>query len=329
MSNLNAKRIADVFGSLLNSNYPESFKYAEITDMKINKQTRELRLSAVCAANFEKADTICDSFEEVVKSALGLEKVFINLSVPEKEEAPAEDPMETLRKMQAEVDEQNKVEKKKAIEEEEEAKPHHIEPGIPLYLETAKLIYGQKIGKMPKKISDVHFDDGRVAVWGDVFGLEIRETRDKRKKIINFNIKDETGAYPVKIFQPVADVKDLCANLKNGMTVIILGDVIYDNYKKEYILEAKAIAKVKKIVRTDDSEEKRVELHMHSNMSMMDAMTDAGKLVERAAQWGHKAVAITDHGVLQGYPAAFQAGQDNGIKVTILLTVTAMFIRIP
>ncbi|MCQ2489509.1 MAG: PolC-type DNA polymerase III [Clostridia bacterium] len=283
--------------------------------MKINKQTRELRLSAVCAANFDKADTICDSFEEVVKSALGLEKVVINLSVPEKEEAPAEDPMETLRKMQAEVDEQNKVEKKKAIEEEEEAKPHHIEPGIPLYLETAKLIYGQKIGKMPKKISDVHFDDGRVAVWGDVFGLEIRETRDKRKKIINFNIKDETGAYPVKIFQPVADVKDLCANLKNGMTVIILGDVIYDNYKKEYILEAKAIAKVKKIVRTDDSEEKRVELHMHSNMSMMDAMTDAGKLVERAAQWGHKAVAITDHGVLQGYPAAFQAGQDNGIKV--------------
>ncbi|MBQ0014226.1 MAG: PolC-type DNA polymerase III [Oscillospiraceae bacterium] len=283
--------------------------------MKINKQTRELRLSAVCAANFDKADTICDSFEEVVKSALGLEKVVINLSVPEKEEAPAEDPMETLRKMQAEVDEQNKVEKKKAIEEEEEAKPHHVEPGIPLYLETAKLIYGQKIGKMPKKISDVHFDDGRVAVWGDVFGLEIRETRDKRKKIINFNIKDETGAYPVKIFQPVADVKDLCANLKNGMTVIILGDVIYDNYKKEYILEAKAIAKVKKIVRTDDSEEKRVELHMHSNMSMMDAMTDAGKLVERAAQWGHKAVAITDHGVLQGYPAAFQAGQDNGIKV--------------
>ena len=316
VSNLNAKRIADVFGSLLNSNYPESFKYAEITDMKINKQTRELRLSAVCAANFDKADTICDSFEEVVKSALGLEKVVINLSVPEKEEAaPAEDPMEILRKMQAEVDEQNKVEKKKAIEEEEEAKPHHVEPGIPLYLETAKLIYGQKIGKMPKKISDVHFDDGRVAVWGDVFGLDIRETRDKRKKIINFNIKDETGAYPIKVFQPVADVKDLCANLKNEMSVIILGDVIYDNYKKEYILEAKAIAKVKKIVRTDDSEEKRVELHMHSNMSMMDGMTDAGKLVKRAAKWGHRAVAITDHGVLQGYPAAFQAGQDNGIKV--------------
>ncbi len=320
MSNLNAKRIADVFGGLLNSNYPESFKYAEITDMKINKQTRELRLSAVCAAYFEKADTICSNFEELVKAALGLDKVVINLSVPEKEDvkeeqASDEDPMEALRMMQAEVDAQNKIEKQKAIEEEENSRPHHIEPGIPLYLETAKLIYGQKIGKMPKKISEVFPDDGRVAIWGDIFGLDIRETRDKRRKIINFNVKDDTGAYPVKIFQLVSEVKDLCDKLKDGLTVIILGDVIYDSYKRENVLEAKAIAKVKKIIRTDDSEEKRVELHMHSNMSMMDAMTDAGKLVERAAQWGHRAVAITDHGVLQGYPAAFQAGQDNGIKV--------------
>jgi len=308
MPNIGKKRINDVFGSLLNDNYPESFKYAEIADMKINKQTRELRLSAVCAARFEKADTLIDSFSETVKAALGLEKVIVNLSMPE-------DIVEQLKEMQRQADEKSRAERMKKFEEEEEAKPHHVEPGIPLYLETAKIIFGNKIGKMPKKISEVHFDDGRVAVWGDVFGIDIRDTRDKRSKIINFNIKDETGAYPVKLFQPTAAVKDLCDKLKNGLTVIILGDVIYDNYKREYLLDAKAIASVKKITRTDDAEEKRVELHLHSNMSMMDGMTDAGKLVARAAAWGHKAVAITDHGVLQGYPAAFEAGQSNGIKV--------------
>lgn len=318
MPNIGKKRINDVFGSLLNNNYPESFKYAEITDMKINKQTRELRLSAICAARFEKADTLISSFSDTVKAALGLESVIVNLSMPEPVspvDEPSVDIAEKLAEMQREADKKSYDEKMKKIEEEEEAKPHHIEPGIPLYLETAKIIFGNKIGKMPKKISDIHFDDGRVAVWGDVFGLDIRDTRDKRSKIINFNIKDDTGAYPVKLFQPASAVANLCDKLKDGITVIILGDIIYDNYKREYVLDAKAIANVKKIIRTDDAPEKRVELHLHSNMSMMDGMTDAGKLVARAAAWGHKAVAITDHGVLQGYPAAFEAGQSKGIKV--------------
>lgn len=318
MPNIGKKRINDVFGSLLNNNYPESFKYAEITDMKINKQTRELRLSAICAARFEKADTLISSFSDTVKAALGLESVIVNLSMPEPV-SPVDEPhvdiAEKLAEMQREADKKSYDEKMKKIEEEEEAKPHHIEPGIPLYLETAKIIFGNKIGKMPKKISDIHFDDGRVAVWGDVFGLDIRDTRDKRSKIINFNIKDDTGAYPVKLFQPASAVANLCDKLKDGITVIILGDIIYDNYKREYVLDAKAIANVKKIIRTDDAPEKRVELHLHSNMSMMDGMTDAGKLVARAAAWGHKAVAITDHGVLQGYPAAFEASQSKGIKI--------------
>lgn len=84
---------------------------------------------------------------------------------------PHVDIAEKLAEMQREADKKSYDEKMKKIEEEEEAKPHHIEPGIPLYLETAKIIFGNKIGKMPKKISDIHFDDGRVAVWGDVLDL--------------------------------------------------------------------------------------------------------------------------------------------------------------
>ncbi len=222
---------------------------------------------------------------------------------------------EAFQKLQKQAEEASQNEKVAKAEAEAADIPHKIVDGIPLYLETAKVLYGNKVGKLPKPICEVKFDDGNVIIWGDIFGLEIRETRDKRSNIINFNITDNTGSYPIKIFARVDEVKNLVSKLKDGMTVIVRGDVIYDNYKKEYIVDAKVIASVKKIPRMDEADEKRVELHLHSNMSALDAMTDAGKLVKRAAEWGHRAVAITDHGVLQGYPAAFDAAQSTGIKV--------------
>ena len=300
------KRIVDIFSDFLPANCPDSFKFAEISEMKIIKQTREMRLSVICPAHFEMADTLLDEFSENVKAKLNLMNVNVSLSLPEKQ-SPKE-AMAALQKMQAEADSEsaNRV---------VPVKPHEVIDGIPLYLETAKIIYGNKIGKRPKPIKDIHVDDGQVVVWGEVFSLDIRLTRDKRKSIINFNIMDDTGAYPVKVFKPVDDVHDLQRILKNGMTVMVRGDVTHDNFKKDYIIEAVAIAKVESFKRMDTAEEKRVELHLHSNMSMMDGMSDAGDLVKRAAEWGHRAVAITDHGVLQGYPAAFEAGRANGIKV--------------
>ncbi len=215
-----------------------------------------------------------------------------------------------------ELQKQGEAQAKEEFHEEKKPKEHKIIDGIPLYLETAKIIYGTAVKKLPKPIKDVQADDGQVVVWGDVFDLDIRETRDGRSRIITFNIMDDTGAYPVKLFQRADVVKGLLQQLKNGMTLIIRGDVMYDKYKSENVLDAQHIAKVEKINRQDNYEgEKRVELHLHSNMSMMDAMTDAGVLVKRAASWGHRAVAITDHGVLQGYPAAFGAAQATGIKV--------------
>lgn len=211
---------------------------------------------------------------------------------------------------------QGEEETKAQFHEEEKPREHKVVEGLPLYLETAKLLYGQAVKKLPKPIKDIHFDDGQVVVWGEIFSLEIRETRDGRSRIINFNIADNTGAYPVKIFQRAQEVAKLCDALKNGLVVMIRGDIIYDNYKREYVLDAKHIAKVERIPRMDTHEgQKRVELHLHSNMSAMDALTDAGDLVKRAIKWGHKAIAITDHGVLQGYPSAFGAAQGSGIKV--------------
>ncbi len=353
------KTIEDVFYPFLNTTYPKEFKESKIISMSINKQTRNLSLSAVCPAFFDDKENVINSFISMIKGGLSLNEVEVELNfdeaagiadtaegvpastgediplpadddvppppedIAESSEQPqtSEDLFKKLKELQDRADAELRAEKSKKAEEAEAdpKKPHKIVDGIPLYLETAQMIFGSKIGKAPKPISDVHFDDGQVVIWGDMFGLEIRETRDKRSKIINFAVTDHTNSYPIKIFGRAGEVESLCASLekgaKSGLTLIIRGDVIYDNYKKEYVIDAKAIAKIKKIPRLDEAPEKRVELHMHSNMSMMDAMTDAGKLVSRAAEWGHRAVAITDHGVLQGYPAAFDAASKTGIKV--------------
>lgn len=226
---------------------------------------------------------------------------------------------DTIKEIQKKADEAVASEKQEKAEKEQAKRPHKIIPGLPLYLETAKVIYGKGIHKRPKPIKDVHFDDGEVSVWGDLFDLDIRDTRDQRSKIITFNITDYTYSYTVKLFGRNNEVADLCKKLKNGLTVMVRGTVQNDSYRHEYVIDLGrngSIATVKKVPRMDDWEgDKRVELHMHSNMSMMDAMTDAGVLVSRAAAWGHRAVAITDHGVLQGYPGAYKASCKTGIKV--------------
>lgn len=223
---------------------------------------------------------------------------------------------EEYRKRQQDAEKKVQEEKKNDMAEEAKARPHKVIDGIPLYLETARIIYGSKIGKQPKPIKDVRFDDGQVVVWGTVFDLEIRDTRDQRSKIITFSITDDTYSYPVKVFERASECRELCKCLQNkDETVIIRGNVIYDKYKNEYVINAAHIAEVQKIERMDESPEKRVELHMHSNMSMMDGMTEAGDLIKRAAKWGHPAVALTDHGVLQGYASAYKVAKNSGIKL--------------
>ncbi|MEG1436634.1 MAG: PolC-type DNA polymerase III, partial [Oscillospiraceae bacterium] len=220
-----------------------------------------------------------------------------------------------LKQMQKEAEQTAKLQREQATDEENSQRPHEMKDGLPLYFETAKMIWGDAIRKPPKPIQDIKYDDGLVVVWGDVFGLDVRETRDKRSKIINFNITDYTSSYSVKIFERAENTQSFLKEISDGLTVIVRGNVIYDSYKKEYIIEAKAIAKVKKEKKTDDAPKKRVELHMHSNMSAMDGMTSVKDLVKKAHDYGHPAVAITDHGVLQAYPDAMNMSEQLGIKI--------------
>ena len=189
-------------------------------------------------------------------------------------------------------------------------KEHIVIPGIPLYFETLKPLYGNLIRyKNIVALREINIESGAVTVWGRVFGLDVRVTRDKRNSIITFNITDDDYSYSVKIFEDTEKAKNLLDHLSNDMTVVIYGRVTYDKFTGENIISATSVNSVKKIMKQDNAEKKRVELHLHTNMSQMDGMTDAGKLVKRAASWGHTAIAITDHGNAQGYPDAMNAAE--------------------
>ena len=115
----------------------------------------------------------------------------------------------------------------------------------------------------------------------------------------------------------------LLGALKNGVYILAHGNVKYDNFQRDYILDPKAVSLTEKIEKEDRAPQKRVELHLHTNMSQMDGMTPAKTLVERAISWGHKAVAITDHGCVQAFPEAASAAKG---KIKIIYGVEAYFV---
>lgn len=186
---------------------------------------------------------------------------------------------------------------------------------LPISITNAKPLFGTPVKGKPKPIKECLPEDGEVVVWGDVFSLETRESKDGRYSIINFNITDYTSSYPVKVFGEKKKCEDLVENLKDGKTVLVRGSINMDTYMHTYLINARAVTEIEKIEKQDNAPEKRVELHLHTNMSAMDGMTSAKELVSRAIAWGHKAIAITDHGVVQAFPEACNTAAKAGIKI--------------
>lgn len=188
--------------------------------------------------------------------------------------------------------------------------------GLPFSFSKAYPIYGSYVIKTrPVPISSITPEDGTVVVWGDVFSLKVKETKKGDRLIITFNVTDYTSSYSVKIFEEKRDCEQLLSKLADGIRVLVRGTVVLDSFWGVYIINARAVTAVEKIEEADNAEKKRVELHLHTNMSAMDGIASASELVKRAAKWGHKAIAITDHGVAQAFPEAAAAAKSAGIKV--------------
>ena len=170
---------------------------------------------------------------------------------------------------------------------------------------SAEPLLGSVITDTPVQIRELNINSGFVTICGDVFNYDARQTKKGDKYIVNAYITDYSGSYILKMFIKNADAERI-GDL-TGKTIIVSGNVEHDDYQHEDVISVKSITKVKKLLTEDTAEEKRVELHMHTNMSQLDAMTPAEDLIKTAYRWGHKAVAVTDHGVVQAYPAAMNA----------------------
>ena len=180
--------------------------------------------------------------------------------------------------------------------------PKKEKANIP-YDETTKKPVGnyRPIKGTPVPIGTLGLDSGSAVIWGDIFSVDCRDTRDKNHFIMSIAITDYTGSINLKIFDELS-LKPKLGDLKPGMTVLVQGDISYDKYDRDMVMRPRHINTVKKNVLTDDAPVKRVELHLHTTMSAMDGVSTAEDLVKRAHSWGHPAVAVTDHGVVQAFP---------------------------
>ena len=207
----------------------------------------------------------------------------------------------------------NEISKPKEVKKEDK-KPKYTYEDRKSEPKSENNILGRNIKDDPVLIESINDTSGIVTVVGEVFKTEIFETKTGRI-ILTFFITDYSSSISVKCFMKPKDQETVLENIKKGLYCKVRGEAIMDPYAKEVVIMARDVFKMTKTERMDTSEEKRVELHLHTNMSSMDGITSVGKIIEKAAKFGHKAIAITDHGVVQAFPDAQIAAKKNNIKV--------------
>ncbi len=191
------------------------------------------------------------------------------------------------------------------ITEKEEPKPQETE------LPSEGTVFGKPITEDIIPMLDVRSGMGICAVKGEILDAEIREINKDGKLMyiaVNFDLGDDTWAFTCEIFGKADVVKKVVPAIKTGNIVSVRGTYDYDDRARCEKMKVMSVELHKKPVpRMDMAEEKRVELHLHTKMSAKDAISSATDLINRAAAWGHKAIAITDHGVAQAFPESFGA----------------------
>ena len=188
------------------------------------------------------------------------------------------------------------------------------------------VIWGKNFKGEPRPLDDITEEENNVVVEGQfvkcfdkdgvLTSFNERELRTKRVKL-SFNLSDDTnGIFINMYFQTLEECHKFKSLIKPGVYLRIMGDARRDRYAfDEMTIEPKGIMLIEKEERMDNAEVKRVELHCHTKMSKMDALTPMEDLVKKAIKWGHKALAITDHGVVQAFPFCYDAAEGSDLKL--------------
>ncbi|MBO7196692.1 MAG: PolC-type DNA polymerase III [Clostridia bacterium] len=188
-------------------------------------------------------------------------------------------------------------------------------------------VFGEdfEIGE-PTPLSDTANTKGRAVFLGTIFDVSMKETRAGDKTNCMIGVSDGASAIYVKKTLPNEEL-DWVKRLKSGAHVAILGRIQADRFDNEPFLSPIAIKKIKTVLRTDDAPKKRVELHLHTNMSQMDAIITPKELVDTALRWGHKAIAVTDHGNVQAFPEVMLALEKSKSDLKIIYGTEAYFVN--
>jgi len=194
-----------------------------------------------------------------------------------------------------------------AVSEEKKATPAENKEKAP-----ELVILGKKIQESPVPIKDLVEEEKRIVLAGEIIDIEVRQLKTGRKLVI-FDITDLTNSLSIKFFEK--DDQLVSGNLKKGMYVLVRGPVQYDKFSQELTMMVQDINLAEREQRLDKEPEKRIELHLHTKMSAMDATLDVGKLVQTIENWGHAGIAITDHGVVQAFPEIDELARKKDFKI--------------
>jgi len=189
-------------------------------------------------------------------------------------------------------------------------------------------IMGRVTKTKPTPMSEITIEHGRVTIRGEVFAVRSRKIEKSNSWILDFDMTDLTGSINVSHFMPEAkedSAEKIVNSIKRGMHLTVSGSLHIKKFDSELTLVPQNIFPYDKELKQDNAQNKRVELHLHTKMSAMDALTDVGEVIKRAADWGHPAIAITDHGVVHSFPTAAGTAKKLNDKIKIIYGVEGYF----
>ncbi|MBL0388951.1 PolC-type DNA polymerase III [Tumebacillus sp. ITR2] len=252
-------------------------------------------------------------------------KDFLDLSVMIqffRDEKKLEQDMENFRSL---IEEEDRLEGQKAFVAVEEEKKQEAtrgpggggggkkgDAGPP----PDKVELGHPIEDPPTSLKEIQDEMRRVTVEGRIFSVDTRELASGRT-LFTFNITDNSDSISCKTFSKGDKQLEVLKLLKDGMHLKVRGTVQFDTFAKELVLMIQDMVEVPKPSRKDTAEVKRVELHLHTPMSSLDGVAPVKDLIGQAAKWGHTAIAITDHGVVQSFPEAYSLAKKNNMKALL------------
>ena len=299
----------------------------QITGAAIDKASRSAKVEVEGAGG--AGPNLVLQVEETIGKAYGLNSVKLHCiaeqPAPPMEEEPAPAP-ELKPTAEMEAFARTEAIRAEALKQIKKASPAQKGEGKG----ASKSIFGHPIRKSPTPIRDLELDLGMVVVEGDVFAVDHKELKKRGAWVVAFDVTDYTGSIRINKFFSGEEGKPIVDGVKKGMHLMIQGRLNMDRFYGDMVLEPLAIMAAPKPMRMDEAPEKRVELHLHTTMSAMDALTSVSpkqgperNVVKRAEAWGHRAIAITDHGVAQSFPDAWHSAK----KIKPLYGVEAYFVN--